>query len=79
MRICDLSGGLSQLTLAFAQLKDRWEESQAQWNDATRKAFEKEHLQPLPDQIKLLMAAAQRLAETSEKVTKALADDDRET
>jgi hypothetical protein len=79
VRICDLHTGISQLTQALADLKDGWIAAGAQWNDAARKQFEEEHLQPLPAHIQRMMIAAQRLSEVVEKAQRDCEDRTLET
>lgn len=70
MRVCDLNTGLGQLSHAFSQLRERLNESQADWNDSARQQFEKEHLNEIPNRLQLLVAAVQRLSEVLEKAEK---------
>jgi uncharacterized protein YukE len=67
MRVCDLNSGVGQLTQAYSDLKDRWIEAKATWNDETSQAFQSEHLAELPDRLQQLLAAAQRLSSVVEK------------
>lgn len=70
MRICDLNSGLGQLSHAFSQLKDRLADSKADWDDASRRQFEQNHLAEIPARMQLLVAAVQRLNEVLEKAEK---------
>jgi 2-polyprenyl-3-methyl-5-hydroxy-6-metoxy-1,4-benzoquinol methylase len=74
MKVCDLSGGVGQLSQALAHLKDQWQITQEHWNDEKRRQFEEQHLRPLPEKMKFILAAAQRLSELMEKATQELND-----
>lgn len=70
MRICDLNSGLGQLSHAFSQLKDRLADTKSQWDDASRRQFEENHINEIPARMQLLLAGVQRLAEVLEKAEK---------
>lgn len=74
MKICDLNTGVGQLTQAFSELKERWGETKAQWNDEAMRQFEKKHLEEIPGRIQMLLAAAQRLSEVLQKAERDLSD-----
>ncbi len=76
MRICDLSTGVGQLTQALADLKDRWSETKALWNDETARQFEKQYLASLPFHMQQVVGAAQRLAEVVEKAEHECGDEE---
>ncbi|MBB72993.1 MAG: hypothetical protein CMJ75_00620 [Planctomycetaceae bacterium] len=75
MKICDLNSGLGRLQRSATRLKERWQETRTVWMDETRRQFQEQHLDPLPSQIGMVLAAAQRLAESLEKAEKACADE----
>ena len=75
MKICDLNSGLSRLQRSAARLKDRWSETSDVWMDETRRQFQERHLDSLPPQISMLLAATQRLAECLEQAEKACCDE----
>lgn len=75
MKICDLSSGVGQLTLAFSELKERWAETKTHWNDDAMRQFEKKHLQEIPSRIQMLLLAAQRLSEVLQKAERDLQDE----
>ena len=74
MRICDLNSGVGQLTHAFTQLKERWAQTQAVWQDDASRDFEKTHLAAIPPRLQLTLAAVQRLAEVLAEVERELED-----
>ena len=74
MKICDLHTGLGQLSHAFGELRDRWNETKDVWRDDVRRQFEQNHLQPIPPRLQLLVAAVQRLTDTLEKAEQELED-----
>jgi hypothetical protein len=77
MRIADLDSGLGQLTHAFAELEERWAQTQMHWHDDASRQFEELHLAPIPARLKLLVAAAQNLKATIAEAVREL--DDRDT
>jgi hypothetical protein len=74
MRVCDLNSGLGQLSNAFSQLRDRLAATKSEWDDATRKQFEEEHLNEIPGRMQLLVAAVQRLGEVLDRAEKDCSD-----
>lgn len=76
MRICDLQTGSLQLTRAVKGLREAWLESAEHWQDGNRKVFERDHLEPLPPQVRLLLAGVQRLADVLEDAERECRDDD---
>lgn len=77
MKIGDLHGGLGQLTHAFSDLSERWNEIKPHWTDSTAKQFEDLHLQPILPQFKLLMTAVQALQTAIDEAAAELSDKDR--
>ena len=75
MNICDLNSGLGRLQRSAARLKERWQETRTVWMDQTQRQFQEQHLDPLPPQIGMVVAATQRLAESLEQAEKACADE----
>ncbi|MEE3370332.1 MAG: hypothetical protein VX346_13425 [Planctomycetota bacterium] len=75
MKICDLNSGLGRLQRSAARLKERWQDTSTVWMDETRRQFQEQHLDPLPPQISMVLAATQRLAESLEKAEQACADE----
>ena len=67
MRVCDLNTGLGQISQAFSQLKERWNETQAVWTDDTRRRFEEQHLREIPTRMQQMLVAIQQLSEVLEK------------
>lgn len=63
MHVCDLQTGSAMLRKAVAQLKEKWDATSEQWNDAPRRAFARDRLDPLLPEINLLLSAVQRFSE----------------
>ena len=74
MRHCDLVSGLGRLKHAAAELREQWLAAKAHWTDQVSRDFEKNHLQQLPGQITLAVAAVQQLAELLEQAERDLED-----
>ena len=75
MNICDLNSGLGRLQRSAARLKERWQETRTVWMDQTQRQFQEQHLDSLPPQFSMVLAATQRLAESLEQAEKACADE----
>jgi ABC-type ATPase involved in cell division len=60
MKHIDLSSGASKMSLALKQLEIKWDSAKDTWNDATSKAFHKEHIEPLRPDIKETLEAIGR-------------------
>ena len=75
MKHIDLVSGLGRLNRATANLKEQWAEARAHWDDASSRAFEKDHLQQLPSQITLAAAAIHELAEILQQAEDELDED----
>jgi uncharacterized protein YukE len=78
MKHCDLATGTGRIQRAAAKLKDRWQDTQAHWNDQARRDFEKNYLQPLAPQITLALAAIHELSEILKQAERDLEDEQRE-
>ena len=74
MRVGDLSSGASKLALALKQLDLKWESAKETWNDATSKAFHKEHIEPLLPDVKQTLEAVGRLAEVLARAARDVAE-----
>jgi len=74
MRHCDLITGMGRIQRGFSRLKERWLETKTHWNDKASRDFEKNHLQQLPSQISMVVAAVHELAEVLEQAEKELED-----
>jgi hypothetical protein len=70
----DLSSGASKLALALKQLHIKWEAARETWDDATARAFHKEHIEPLPPKVKETLEAIGRLAEVLARATRDVSD-----
>jgi hypothetical protein len=71
----DLSSGASKMSLALKQLEIKWDSAKDTWNDATSKAFHKEHIEPLRPDIKETLEAIGRLAEVLARAARDVADE----
>lgn len=74
MRICDLNTGISHTTRALTDLRERWQEVRAVWQDEAARKFEDQYLRPLPAQIQQLLTGAQILSEILAKAERELDD-----
>ena len=74
MRHCDLITGMGRIKRGFSRLKEKWLETKTHWNDKASLDFEKNHLQQLPAQVTMVVAAVHELAEVLEKAEKELED-----
>ena len=77
MRHCDLISGLGRLKHAASELKECWLAAKDHWTDQVSRDFEKNHLQHLPAQVTLAVAAVQELSELLEQAEKELEDPQR--
>jgi hypothetical protein len=59
----DLSIVASSLHFAMKSLRERWDDTQAVWNDSVRKSFEEKHVAPLEPQVTSTLKAVNRLAQ----------------
>ena len=74
MKHCDLITGMGRIQRAAAQLKEKWLDTRSHWDDRARRDFEKKHLQSLPSEITMVVAAVHELAEVLEQAEKELED-----
>jgi uncharacterized protein YukE len=74
MRICDLATGAGQLQHAFGQLKERWRDARAHWDDEAARNFEETFLRPIPARLQHLVIAIDRLAQMVEQAERDCAD-----
>lgn len=58
-----LSVGSSKLTDAFKQLRSRWEETRAHWQDEVAQEFEDQSWQPLEMQVQITLRGIERLSQ----------------
>jgi len=70
----DLSSGASKMALAMKQLNLKWEAARETWDDATARAFHKEHIEPLPSRVKETLEAIGRLAEVLARASRDVSD-----
>jgi hypothetical protein len=56
--------------MAAQTLGQRWEQTRPGWNDAVRRDFEKEFLEPLMEQVQGTLRGIDRLADVLEEVYK---------
>lgn len=70
----DLSSGASKLALALKQLNIKWDAARETWDDATARAFHKEHIEPLAPRVKETLEAIGRLAEVLARATREVSD-----
>jgi hypothetical protein len=75
MRICNLQDGLGQLAQAMSELNEARALVRAHWIDENSRQFDEVHLQPLPAQVQLLVAAVQALSTTVERAARELSDE----
>jgi hypothetical protein len=74
MRVGDLSSGASKMALSLKQLDLKWESAIDTWNDATSKAFHKEHIEPLMPDVKETLEAIGRLDEVLARAARDVSD-----
>jgi hypothetical protein len=74
VRHCDLISGLGRLKHAAAELREAWLAAKSHWTDQVSRDFEKNHLQHLPTEITLAVAAVQELGDVLEQAEKELED-----
>jgi myo-inositol catabolism protein IolC len=70
----DLSSGASKLALALKQLHIKWEAARETWDDATARAFHREHIEPLAPKVKETLEAIGRLAAVLARATRDVSD-----
>lgn len=74
MHVGDLSSGASKMALSLKQLLIKWESAKDTWDDATSKAFHKEHIEPLTPDVKETLEAFGRLAEVLSRAMRDVGD-----
>jgi len=74
VRHFDLSSGAAKMALSLKQLDIKWETVEETWNDATSKAFHKEHIEPLLPDVKMTLEAVGRLAEVLARAERDVSD-----
>ena len=74
MKHFDLSSGAAKMALSLKQLDIKWESAKETWNDATSKAFHKEHIEPLLPDVKQTLEAVCRLAEVLARAARDVAE-----
>ena len=74
MKHFDLSSGAAKMALSLKQLDIKWESAKETWNDATSKAFHKEHIEPLLPDVKQTLEAVSRLAEVLARAARDVAE-----
>jgi hypothetical protein len=72
----DLSSGAGKMALALKQLRLKWETARETWDDATSRAFHKEHIEPLAPRVKETLEAVGRLAELLARASREVSDTD---
>jgi hypothetical protein len=72
----DLSSGASKMALAIKQLQLKWDAARETWDDATSRAFHKEHIEPLAPKVKETLEAIGRLAEVLARASREVSDTD---
>lgn len=77
MRFTYFGDEMGQLSQAVGKLNECFVEVKAHWNDSASEQFEREHLQPILPQLKLLMGAMQRYGDVVREMHRELDDPDR--
>jgi hypothetical protein len=57
-----LTTGRAKIKQSFENLGIRWEDTRAGWDDAARRAFEQEHIEPLAPDVQGALRAIDRLS-----------------
>ena len=65
-----LSTGSGKLNLALKELRARWEETRAYWNDPVSQAFDENHYTPLEMQVLATLRGIDRLARELDQAKK---------
>ncbi|ADB17176.1 hypothetical protein Psta_2507 [Pirellula staleyi DSM 6068] len=74
MKFAYFSDEMGQLSQAFGKLNECFHEVRSHWNDAAAHDFEREHLQPIAPQLKLLMNSMQRFGDVVRQMHQELDD-----
>ena len=62
MRRCDLATGASRIRNALENLETVWNEIPGEWDDAVRRRFGEQHLDPMVPRVKLALDAIGRMS-----------------
>lgn len=57
-----LTTGRTKLKHSYDNLMLRWEDTRAGWDDSARRAYEKDHLEPLAPDVQSALRAIDRLS-----------------
>ena len=58
----DLSSVSSSLHFALKSLKQKWDETQEEWNDSVRQRFDENYVEPIEPQVSTVLKAINRLS-----------------
>ena len=64
MKTCDLSGPTGKLQMGLQALHEACRDVEESWNDETYRRFQETYTAPLEPQVKNLLDAVRRLAQT---------------
>ena len=67
MAVCDLHTPATLLKNATKNLLLHWEGVHETWRDVAAQRFEKDRIDPLPQQVRVMLDATARLAEVLQK------------
>ena len=56
-----LTTGRTKLKQSYENLMLRWEDTKEGWDDASRRAFDKDHLEPVTPELQATLRACDRL------------------
>ena len=71
-----LINGAQRLKVATRELRQKWETTRQEWNDATADEFEERHLAPILPTLRVVLAATSELEELYQKVIREFRDAD---
>ncbi len=74
MKVCDFQTGIGRLQRETKELRDKWQETKAHWNDKAAREFETKFLDPLLPNLKLTLAAIYEMAECVDDAQAACGD-----
>ena len=63
-----MSAGSARLKHALKTLREHWDTTRVQWDDAVARDFEKTHLTPLDQQVENALRGMDKLSEVLTKV-----------
>ncbi|MBM4000740.1 MAG: hypothetical protein FJ297_14585 [Planctomycetes bacterium] len=75
MGVCDLQTGCGMLRKSVSRLREAWDATSETWDDATRRSFARERLDPLLPPLGLLLAAVEKFALALGEAERACRDD----